>query len=92
MPDAGRLKSGANYIYERADGKVYAREHGSTERILIGEDYNLDVNHRNSQLFEEWLPVLQAAEQNPALQDALARVKLVYELSRTQDPLFHHPV
>ena len=87
-----QLKPGATYIYERADGRVYAREMGSTERILIGEEYALDTNRRRMQIADDWVPIVEAAEHNPALQDALDRVKLVYELSKREEPLFHHPV
>lgn len=87
-----RLEPGQAYIYERDGGRTYARKMGTTERILIGEEYALDENRRRMKLLDEWLPVLDAAETNTALQDALDRAKLVYELSKKQDPLFHHPV
>lgn len=32
----GTLKPGATYIYESADGVVYARESGQTERHVVG--------------------------------------------------------
>lgn len=87
-----QLEPGASYVYERDGSKVYARKIGETERILIGEDYDLDMRHRITQITEEWVPIVQAAEHNAALQDALERAKIIYELSKTQEPLFHHPV
>jgi hypothetical protein len=87
-----QLEPGASYVYERDGARVYARKIGETERILIGEDYDLDDRRRITQIVEEWAPVVQAAEHNPALQDALERAKIIYELSKTQEPLFHHPV
>jgi hypothetical protein len=38
----GQLKPGATYIYERADGVVYAREFGAdpTTRQVVGYDYD----------------------------------------------------
>jgi hypothetical protein len=87
-----QLEPGASYVYERDGSKVYARKIGETERILIGEDYDLDMRRRITQITEEWVPILQAAEHNAALQDALERAKIIYELSKTQEPLFHHPV
>ena len=92
MQNVGRLEPGATYIYERVEGRVYARKLGETERILIGEEYALDTNRRRMQIADDWVPIVEAAEHNPALQDALDRVKLVYELSKTQDTIFHHPV
>jgi len=80
-------------VYERADGRVYARELGSTERILIGEEYSLDTNQRRMQMAADWMPIVEAAEHNPALQDALERVKLIYELGKKDDNnVQHHPV
>ena len=39
----GRLKPGATYVYEKADGVTYARELGAHpgDRFAIGWDYNL---------------------------------------------------
>lgn len=88
----GQLKPGATYIYERSDGRIYAREMGSTERVLIGEEYTLDAHRRRMEIADDWVPIVQAAEQNPALQDALDRAKLIYVLSQKDQPLFHHPV
>ena len=87
-----QLEPGATYIYERDGGRVYARKMGTNERFLIGEEYALDTNRRRMEIADKWLPILQAAEHNPALQDALDRAKLVYELSKQDTPLFHHPV
>jgi hypothetical protein len=92
MPNAGRFEPGATYIYERDGSKTYARKMGETERILIGEEYALDINRRRIEIADDWVPIVEAAEHNPALQDALDRAKLVYELSKQDDPLFHHPV
>jgi hypothetical protein len=39
-----------------------------------------------------WTNILREAEHNPALQDALERAKVIYELSKQQDTIFHHPV
>ena len=88
----GQLKPGATYVYERADGVTYARELGApaSERIAIGWDYE----YRHKQKLQEWNNILAAAEQNPALQDAVDRVIVLYELSRDpdRDPPEWHPV
>lgn len=81
----GKLKPGATYIYERVDGVTYARESGSLEREAIGWDLGSDPNGeavailKESQLFRE---IIKAAKTNKALQDALDRVKIIYELSK----------
>jgi hypothetical protein len=88
----GNLKPGATYIYERANGVTYAREAGApaSERIAIGWDYEF----RKQLILDEWHKILEAAEQNPALQDAIDRVKVLYELSRDpeKEPPMWHPV
>lgn len=92
MANVGRLEPGAAYVYERDGSKVYARKVGETERVLIGEDYALGVNQRRMAISEIWMPILEAAEHNPALQDALDRAKVIYELSRQEQTVAHHPV
>jgi len=87
-----QLEPGASYVYERDGPRVYARKVGESERILIGEDYAISINQRREELMEEWIPILEAAEHNTALQDALERAKIIYELTKQEDPLFHHPV
>ena len=87
-----QLDPGATYVYERADGCIYARKIGDTKRVLIGQEYISDHHLRRSEIVQEWVPIILAAEHNPALQDALERAKVIYELSRQQDTLFHHPV
>jgi len=92
MENAGRLEPDAIYVYEREGTRVYARKMGSTERTLIGEDFLEDVQARREKLAREWEPIVYAAEQNPALQEAIDRVKVLYELSRQDHPIAHHPV
>jgi hypothetical protein len=92
MENAGRLEPGATYVYEREGTRVYARKMGSTERTLIGEDFLEDIQARREKLAREWEPIVFAAEQNPALQEAIDRVKVLYELSRQDQSIAHHPV
>ena len=82
----GSLKPGATYIYERNDGIVYAREFGADpkDRFVVGyessKDYDpITSNIRDSQL---WHEIRLAAKTNVALQEALDRVKVIYELSK----------
>lgn len=91
----GNLKPGVTYIYERQGGTVYAREFGAPadERIVIGYDWELDDNParvrgatletvKENQL---WHEIRVAALTNTALQDALDRVKIIYELSKPNE-------
>lgn len=87
-----QLEPGASYVYERDGSRIYARKTGGTNRILIGEDFvNPDVALRNS-VADEWIPIILAAEQNPALQEAVERVKILYALTREETNIEHHPV
>jgi len=75
----GTLKPGATYIYERVDDVVYARESGSTVRTEVGRDYNLHERIMEDKL---WGDIRRAAKTNPALQEALERVKVTYYLTK----------
>jgi hypothetical protein len=89
MVDMGNLKPGATLIYERADGVIYAREMGADprERFVVGyesgKDYDpLGTIRNDNQL---WHNIRLAAQSNPALQEALDRVKVIYELSKKDE-------
>ena len=73
----GSLKPGATLIYERADGIIYAREFGKPDRQIVG--YGIDGFHEKRYM-SEWSDILRTAETNPALQEALERVKVIYNL------------
>ena len=92
MENAGRLEPGAAYVYEREGGRIYARRVGQTERTLIGEDFLEDIQARRTALAQEWEPIVFAAEQNPALQEAIDRVKILYALIKEETTIEHHPV
>jgi hypothetical protein len=95
----GSLTPGATLIYERVGDTVYSREVGSIERTVVGYDYKRDpLDHRNymsnpneSQL---WHDINRAALDNEELQKALERVKIIYYLSKKDqpDPPMWHPV
>ena len=88
-----QLEPGETYVYEREGGRVYARRVGQTERTLIGEDFLEDIQARRTALAKEWEPIVLAAEQNPALQEAIDRVKILYALTREETTtIAHHPV
>lgn len=83
----GQLKPGATYIYERADGVVYAREFGSSERKEIGWDYDSrtpDGRPLRDHLLEDklWGEIRREAKTNLALQSALDRAIMIYKLSK----------
>jgi hypothetical protein len=90
----GRLKPGATYIYEHADGVTYAREMGAHpgDRIAIGWTYDRLEQDARAQRIELWDRIHSAAKDNPALQEAIERVIIVYELQKGEDPPGWHPV
>lgn len=71
----GNLVPGSSYTYEHIDGVTYSIRDGDLEtrteigRILKKQDYN-------------WNDVIEESRSNTLLQDALDRVKILYELSK----------
>ena len=85
----GSLKPGATYIYERDGGTVYAREAGSDPQSRVEIGYNYDPRTSDGRLLHDhimdsklWGEIRRAAETNPALQDALDRAIVIYQLSK----------
>jgi len=85
----GSLTPGATYVYERADGIVYAREVGAdpSTRKEIGWDYDprtSDGRPLRDHIMDDklWGEIRREAKINPTLQEALDRVKIVYYLSK----------
>ena len=76
----GSLTPGATYVYERADGRIYAREFGAdpSTRKVIGYDLESSPERKNLTL---WNDILTEAETNPALHEAIERVKVIYYLN-----------
>ena len=83
----GTLTPGATYIYERADGVIYAREVGANPntRIVVGyespQDYERVTGSNEDKM---WVNIRRAAKTNPALQEALERARVIYELSKNE--------
>lgn len=82
----GSLKSGATYVYERADGVTYAREMGAvpSTRIPIGCDYPIESTVLGLPVSEivELIGIYHAAKTNPTISEAFERVKILYHLSK----------
>jgi hypothetical protein len=80
----GTLKPNTQYIYEHADGITYAREFGAphNQRFEIGrtlERQSLTDSIKEDRL---WGEIRRTARSNQVLQDAIDRVKIIYELSK----------
>lgn len=72
------------YVYERSNGRVYAREFGKPDRKMIGFD-TAAFKSLTDRYFNLWNDVLIESEQNVALQNALERAIMIYRLSK-DDP------
>ena len=84
----GQLKPGATYIYERVDDTVFRRKFGSTQREVVGYDHRTTDGRSLADHIQEeklWGQIRQAARTNPALQDALERAIMIYQLSKTNE-------
>jgi hypothetical protein len=92
----GQLKPGAQYIYERHDDIVYAREFGAdpSTRQVHGWSYNPKdptfdprtgdgrplIDHVRED--KMWGEIRREAKTNPTLQKALDRAIMIYKLSK----------
>ena len=72
-------------IYESPDGgeTIYVRESGSTQRQLHSQSPKAQDLHAQLQEDQLWGQIRRAAKTNAALQDALERVKVIYQLSKS---------
>ena len=70
-------------ILESSDGgrTVYARVPGSTQRTIIKQDVNWE---RQKVRATKWAHILIEAENNPALDDAVKKAELIYELVKKE--------
>lgn len=85
----GTLKPGATLIYERVDNVVYSREAGAdpSTRTEVGWNYDPRTSdgrplHDHIMDSKLWGNIHREAKTNPALQEALERVKIIYHLSK----------
>ena len=84
----GQLKSGATYIYERVGDTVFRRESGALDREVVGYNARTNDGRPLVDLIQEeklWGQIRHAARTNPALQDALERAIMIYQLSKTNE-------
>jgi len=77
-----QLEPNQNYIYEKSNGITYARKFGSTEKIVIGYDYDPVEKEQEFKEIELWNEIRKTAKTNKALQRALDRAKILYRLSK----------
>jgi len=68
------------YIYESPDGgeTIYRRKLNSLKREIV--DISKDARIKKEEI--DWHKILEAAEDNPVLQNAIERVKMLYHLTK----------
>lgn len=81
----GKLKPGATYIYERADGKIYAREFGKSERKIVGYDSKILETIERRYYMNKMNDVLTMCEKDPAMRDLLDQLFVMYNLKKTHE-------
>lgn len=79
----GSLASGATYIYERVDNRIYAREMGKTERRLVGwtDSNSISMQEYRSAMNE----ILAMCESDPAMKELLDQLFVLYNLKKTSE-------
>ncbi len=78
----GSLKPGATYIYERADGRIYAREFGSNQRQLVGYDSQVQEYRERRYYMNHVNDLLTMCEQHDDMRDLLEKLFVLYNLRK----------
>ena len=81
----GTLTPGATYIYERVDGRIYAREFGKTERRLVGYSSSSQETRESRYYMNEMNKVLTMCEQHPDMKDLLDKLFVLYNLRKINE-------
>ena len=83
-------------IFESPDGgkTVYSRKNGSPMRQLHSVSTDLQEEMDKVHREQQWMSILKLSERRPALQEAVDRAIMLYELSVKDDdkPTMWHPV
>lgn len=71
-------------IFESPDGgeTIYERVVGSVDRVLVSQSPKVRSLHDDIMESKLWGNIHRAAKTNPALQEALDRVKVTYYLTK----------
>jgi hypothetical protein len=81
----GTLTPGTTYIYERANGRIYAREFGGSERKLVGYDVGVQETESSRRMMTQMNEVLIMCEQDPAMKQLLDQLFVLYNLKKTHE-------
>lgn len=87
----GTLKPGATYIYERANGTIYAREFGQSKRRVVGyEGIDAQISASSKRLLSEMNDVLKMCETDPAMNAMLEQLFVMYNLKKNHEWQIKH--
>ena len=81
----GTLKPGATYIYERADGRIYAREFGKTERHVVGYDVKQQEAAERRYYMNQINEILTMCETDLAMRELLNQLFVMYNLKKQHE-------
>jgi len=83
----GTLTPGVNYIYERADGIIYAREFGKTDRHVVGYESGKDYDPyaTNKRMLTELNEVVKMCETDSAMRELLDQLFVLYNLKKSHE-------
>jgi hypothetical protein len=81
----GGLKPGATLIYERANGRIYAREFGKTERRIVGYDSSYQETPEFKYYKSEINQVLAMCETDSAMRELLDKLFVMYNLKKSNE-------
>lgn len=81
----GSLKHGATYIYERSGGRIYAREFGKSERLIVGYDIDQHQTAERRYYQNEINQVLIMCEQHPDMKELLDKLFVLYNLRKQNE-------
>jgi HD superfamily phosphodiesterase len=74
-------------IYESPDGgkTVYARQHGSSDRVLIRTDDTVEETKKLLNRQKRLMKIVELAETVPALAEQLAKLETIYLLVKNEN-------
>lgn len=81
----GSLTPGATYIYERVEGRIYAREFGKSDRQLVGYTHGQEEQQQRRYYMNEINNVLTMCEKDSAMKELLDQLFVMYNLKRKHE-------
>jgi hypothetical protein len=83
-------------VYETPDGgrTIYVRKAGEANRVVHRIDPTLEAEILRERERNKWMDIFNTSERSPALQEAIDRVIVIYELAKDNKtlPPDWHPV